>query len=183
MASRAPAPDELAKVQRFVNTLDIESGNEQLHQPDDLLAFLKDEGFVTAEARVSADEHQRALSVREALRALMHTNHGEPADQAAVALLNEAAERGRLVVCFDADGKAALSPCRDGVDAAIGAMLAIVMRSMESGTWDDLKTCQRESCRWAFYDRSKNHSSKWCSMEVCGSREKAKSYRARNKTR
>ncbi|MFI7544479.1 CGNR zinc finger domain-containing protein [Actinoplanes sp. NPDC049599] len=34
-------------------------------------------------------------------------------------------------------------------------------------------------CRSVFYDRSKNGSKTWCSMEVCGNRNKTRSYRRR----
>jgi len=48
-------------------------------------------------------------------------------------------------------------------------------------TWERLKVCRSDGCRWAFYDRSKNGRSCWCSMRVCGSREKARTYRARQR--
>ena len=47
------------------------------------------------------------------------------------------------------------------------------------GTWERLKICSSDTCRWAFYDRSKNGCSCWCSMRGCGTREKARAYRAR----
>jgi predicted RNA-binding Zn ribbon-like protein len=48
------------------------------------------------------------------------------------------------------------------------------------GTWGRLKACEREVCRWAFYDRSMNRSGHWCSMSVCGQREKSRrAYRRR----
>jgi predicted RNA-binding Zn ribbon-like protein len=49
------------------------------------------------------------------------------------------------------------------------------------GTWTHLKVCRSDTCRWAFYDHSKNGRSCWCSMRVCGSREKARTYRARQR--
>ena len=36
--------------------------------------------------------------------------------------------------------------------------------------------CSDKSCRWLFLDRSKNHSRRWCSMEICGNRSKAKTF-------
>ena len=47
------------------------------------------------------------------------------------------------------------------------------------GAWPRLKACRETTCRWAFYDASKNRSSIWCSMAVCGSRAKARTYRRR----
>jgi predicted RNA-binding Zn ribbon-like protein len=53
---------------------------------------------------------------------------------------------------------------------------------MEADTWSRLKACRDDTCKWAFYDHSKNRSGHWCSMEVCGSRHKARQYRERRKT-
>jgi predicted RNA-binding Zn ribbon-like protein len=59
-----------------------------------------------------------------------------------------------------------------GLEGALGAIVAVVHEAIADGTWTRLKACERSSCRWAFYDRSRNGSSHWCSMAVCGSREK-----------
>jgi predicted RNA-binding Zn ribbon-like protein len=42
-----------------------------------------------------------------------------------------------------------------------------------------IKLCQSETCRMAFYDQSRNGSRSWCSMEICGNRAKARTFRAR----
>ena len=56
--------------------------------------------------------------------------------------------------------------------------------AIAEGTWARLKACERDSCRWAFYDRSKNRSGHWCSMDVCGAREKnRRAYRRRRASR
>jgi predicted RNA-binding Zn ribbon-like protein len=42
-----------------------------------------------------------------------------------------------------------------------------------------LKTCPSSSCGWVFLDTTKNGTRRWCDMQVCGSRAKARSYYAR----
>jgi predicted RNA-binding Zn ribbon-like protein len=44
-----------------------------------------------------------------------------------------------------------------------------------------IRECGDESCRWFFLDTTKNHSRRWCSMDICGSRDKARRYYARRK--
>jgi predicted RNA-binding Zn ribbon-like protein len=39
-----------------------------------------------------------------------------------------------------------------------------------------LKACPGRHCGWAFYDHSRNQSARWCSMQICGDREKARAY-------
>jgi predicted RNA-binding Zn ribbon-like protein len=74
-----------------------------------------------------------------------------------------------------------LVPRAAGVDAAIGRVLAAAFASMLDGSWPRLKACPRELCGWAFYDRSSNASATWCSMRVCGGREKAGAYYRRRR--
>jgi CGNR zinc finger protein len=56
-----------------------------------------------------------------------------------------------------------------------------ILALLASGdSWERLKVCGAEDCRWAFYDASRNHSRTWCSMSDCGNRAKARAYRARH---
>lgn len=56
-------------------------------------------------------------------------------------------------------------------------MAAGAFEAMENGTWTRLRACLR--CHWASYDRSRNLSSRWCSMRYCGNRTKTRAYRLR----
>jgi predicted RNA-binding Zn ribbon-like protein len=69
----------------------------------------------------------------------------------------------------------------EGVDGAIARLMTIVAAAVEHGSWERLKACPREECEWAFYDKSKNRSGRWCTMESCGNIEKAKAFRERRK--
>lgn len=74
---------------------------------------------------------------------------------------------------------AALIPRGDCAAKTIGALLAAVYRAVENKTFRRLKICGAPSCRLVFVDRSKNTSARWCSMAVCGNRNKARARRAR----
>ena len=75
-----------------------------------------------------------------------------------------------------------LGPESSGVSAALGRILATVVRATDEGIWGRLKVCTNDACQWAFYDRSRNRSGKWCTMEVCGNRMKARAFRQRQGT-
>ena len=45
-----------------------------------------------------------------------------------------------------------------------------------------LKECAQADCRWLFLDLSKNRSRRWCTMEQCGNRAKAKRHYERRKS-
>jgi predicted RNA-binding Zn ribbon-like protein len=43
-----------------------------------------------------------------------------------------------------------------------------------------VRPCEGEGCILWFYDRTKSHRRRWCTMEVCGNRHKVAAYRLRN---
>jgi predicted RNA-binding Zn ribbon-like protein len=182
-----PAPGELALVQAFVNTLDAEEGPqgdgvEKLATPEGLRGWLLSRSLIEPGETVTAGDLRRAIEVREGLRAMLfaHNDRGE-LDEAAVETLDRAAARAGLRVRFTGRGGVGLEPDARGVDGAIARILAAIPPAVANGTWKRLKACRRETCRWAFYDATKNHSGKWCTMETCGDREKARAYRERRR--
>ena len=178
---REAAPEPLALVQAFANTV-AEEGHfrwEAIGDPDSLRSWLSRRGLLADGERVGEADVARTKEVRKALRSLLAANNGREADAAAIRALNLVTERARLTIRFGADGRATLEPGAGGVDGALGRVLAAVHASMEQGTWGRLKSCANATCGWAFYDRSKNRSGRWCSMEVCGNRTKTRTYRRR----
>jgi predicted RNA-binding Zn ribbon-like protein len=177
---RAPAPGQLALVQAFVNTVDLEEGREELDGPAALRSWLAGRGLIEPAAPVGEGDLRRALAMREALRALLVSNAGGKVDPGALVVLNDTTEAAQLVVVFGGAG-GALVPRARGVGAALGRILAVVYAAMADGSWQRLKACRHDACRWAFYDTSKNRSGAWCSMAICGNRTKTRAYRARRR--
>ena len=172
------APGRLELVRAFVNSVDLEDGPEQLATAAGLAAWLKDHGLPAG--RATTADLERAVAVREALRETLLAHHGDhELDPAAAGTLDDAARRAGLRVAFGPGGVATLAPGASGIDAALGELLAIVAEAQRDGTWERLKACPWDTCRWAFYDHSKNRSGRWCKMEVCGNRAKAAAFRAR----
>ncbi len=178
---REAAPGPLALVQAFVNTVATEEDLrwEAFADADSLRSWLVFRGLLAAGDPVGEADLARAREAREALRALIAANNGREVDAGAVGVLNRAAERAKLGVRFGADGGAVLRAAAGGVDGAIGGVLAAAHDGMEEGAWGRLKVCANGGCAWAFYDRSRNRSSRWCSMAVCGNRTKTRAYRRR----
>ncbi len=184
MAKHQTAPGALERVRAFINTRDIEQGTEQLGGPVELAQWLRDQKLLDSGATASPGDLEHALALREALRAIaLAHNSGEPVPAEAVATLDDCVCRARLVLRFRSSGSAALEPEADGVDAALGRLLAIVQAAIADGTWQRLKACRLHTCEWAFFDHTKNRSGAWCNMEVCGNRAKARAYRERHAAR
>lgn len=169
-------------VRDYVNTLDVETGIDTIASPDELAMWFSEQGLVDDLVEPSDEEHADAVAVREAIRELLLANNGVEADSAAASkTLEEAGRKTRLGVRFE-EGLPVLAPEGDGASGAIGRIVAAVAELAPTDEWKRLKTCRDEHCRVAFYDQSRNRSRAWCSMEVCGNREKARSFRKRHAT-
>jgi predicted RNA-binding Zn ribbon-like protein len=174
------APHELDLVIDFVNTLDIETDVDQLATPEGLATWLVDKQLLDpASPSIQGADHQKAIRLREALRALMMGHNGAASDPQAAFELEQAARQGQLAVHFDADGCSRVAPRTTGFAGALARLLVPVVESGVDESWRRVKACRAGDCHWAFYDHSRNHSGVWCDMAVCGNRTKVRAYRRR----
>jgi predicted RNA-binding Zn ribbon-like protein len=174
-------PAELQPVLDLVNTFDMEDQVDELSDLGVLRHWLVERKLLDPGAPVSAADLTATVELREALRAMLRFNDGHPIDPGAVEVLNRASRELPLRLRFSADGEPDLGPSPDGVRGALATMLASIALAKARGTWSRLKVCSADTCQWAFYDRSKNRSGRWCSMQVCGNRTKTRTYRARQR--
>ncbi len=196
---RAPAPGPLALVQAYLNThydLEVDHGAEVWRSPAAYARWLTDHGLVADAAVVSAAEHHRALRVRSSLRdlasgpgaarelasgprAARELASGRRAAHDALMALTDAGRGAPVEVRFTPAGPAFAT---DGTAAsAVGLILALTAQAMRDGSWERLKICPGRDCGWAFFDHSRNGSGRWCSMAICGGREKAKAHYRRTR--
>ncbi|MFI9050053.1 CGNR zinc finger domain-containing protein [Streptomyces sp. NPDC053427] len=183
MADRT-APDALLLVQDLVNTLDVETGEDALAAEGGTTAFLRAHGV--PEAALGQGEPASAPAelreLREALRAVCvaHTTRTE-VDADTTGTLDRLLARAPLVLAVGADGGAALRPAAAlrGAAHLTARIAAGIATAAADGTWTRLKACEAHDCRWVFYDKSPAGRSRWCTMAVCGSRAKMRTYRAR----
>ena len=179
-AGRPPAPGRLAFVQAFLNTFwDLDGGgSEAWSSPGAYGAWLRARGFDGAASGADLD---RALELREALRALCRANHGDGDAPSALATLDRIARSVAPAAALAPSLlTGALEPAGDGPDAACGLALAIVLAARADGSFARLKACPHAHCGWAFYDGSRNRSGQWCSMRICGNRTKGEAFRRRH---
>jgi len=179
--SRQPAPGELRLVQLLVNTVEPDVGREDFTDAAAMGGWLVEHGLLAAGEAGSVTEGDRArlVELREALRDLLGANDGDPVDPHASAVLDAETARVPLQVRIAGDGGVALVPARGGIDGAVARILAAIAAASIEGTWRRLKTCRDDTCRWAYYDSSRNVSAAWCSMRSCGNRAKARRHRER----
>ena len=171
-----PGVSELALLERFINTLEVDTVADAVGTPERLAAWIKSEGL--GEVAVDAGGHARTLALREALRRLAIANNGGTLYPVDLATRKQAAGETGLRPRFGRAG-ARLEPTATGLDAVLGRLVARVFELMADGSWERLKACADATCRWAFVDESRNGRRTWCSMKTCGNRSKVSRYRER----
>src|SRR5947209_3405643 len=115
------APDPLRLVQRFVNTVNCESGEDWLE------AWLAEQDI----RGVAAGDLARAREVREALRELLYENNRQSEDSDPFPTLAAAADAARLSLDLS---RPELVVRADGVDGSVGRVLAVSFLAMLDGS-------------------------------------------------
>lgn len=189
MDNREAAPGALALVEEFLRT------RNQVATAPDLDEWRARRGIA---GMVTAETFDRAVALREALRALMHANNGGAVDAAAVRLVNAEIGACELRPQVQPDGVTVgvqwgagdRADYRNGDRAGGGAgdgagggmlaaVLAAVIAAMTDGSWQRMKACAAGDCRYAFYDRTRNRSGRWCDVAGCGANARMRAYRQR----
>lgn len=174
-------PHDLQLVVDFVNTIDLETQEEELSFPGELTAWLDERGlFGAAAPAIGEVELRQAIELREALRQVLRAHtRGEPEPAAAGAVLERVAQDGQLSVGFRPGGGVSVVARNPGYPGVLARLLAPVADAAADGSWQRVKACAEEECAAAFYDRSRNRSGRWCDMSICGNRTKVRAYRSK----
>ena len=184
----------------FANTVSTRiegQGREYLSDYGQLVAWSQHTRILTdAEAEVLLDgvasrpdlaaaALERAIALRETIyRIFSATADGREAEEVDLSALNRALHHAlaRLEVVPTAD--TFHWSWVVGSDDLDYMLWPVVRSAADLLTSDDLRRvreCVREGCDWLFVDLSKNHSRRWCSMNTCGSRVKARRYYQRKR--
>jgi predicted RNA-binding Zn ribbon-like protein len=164
----------------FVNTNEPQLSQDLLRDPEQTRDWLVAEGFKVGQ--LNRDDWAATITFREGVRAAAAANNGYGLDPDAVTALRAAIDRLGFTVQATADAGlevASTSPAGRALAPLVGTLMA----AQADGSWARVKACARDSCRWLFYDTTRNHSRTWCTSTTCGSREKAKRYYRRQRQR
>jgi len=167
-----PGPRQaLERLIEFVNTNELQESQDRLRSPEQTRAWLLAEGYEAG--KLDRDDWAAIIAFREGVRAAAAANNGYDVDADAVTALREAIDRLGFTVRAGADARlevASASPAGRALAPLAGALLT----AQADGSWTRVKACARDSCRWLFYDTTRNRSRTWCTSTTCGSREKAR---------
>jgi predicted RNA-binding Zn ribbon-like protein len=170
-------PDDIGVLRDFVNTTDRELGTDALTTPAELTAYLHSTGLMERRTRSTDADLALARELRAGLRHALELNH--VGESAPVPGLESALDQLALELRWTGD-RVSLSPVDGGVRGALAKVAIAMSNAVADGIWWRLKICLSDECEWAYYDKSKNRSARWCEYG-CGDKLKMRAYRARQR--
>lgn len=184
----------------FINTVGWREGdqpNDWLQRYSDLVAWSQHAGILTAsQAQYLLEKanqtpnaaeavYERAIRLRDTLYNIFSAiaSHSTPAPNDITAFnkeLWEALARLRILQTGDAFVLGYQSE-----ENALDRMLWVITRSavdlLTSDKISRIGKCAANGCAWMFLDLSRNRSRRWCAMNDCGNREKARRHYKRKR--
>jgi predicted RNA-binding Zn ribbon-like protein len=176
-------PPHVQLVRDFVNTYEPQVDAESLTSRETLREWLVEQRLVPSGAPVTDTDLAATRRVREGLRNVLLSHAGHDPDPEAIDAFRAVLAEVPVRLDFDAQGYRLVSTRNDPVGQALGRLLDVVRQASEDGSWARLKVCARDSCRWAFYDGSRNQVRRWCSMAGCGNYVKMRKASATRRAR
>jgi predicted RNA-binding Zn ribbon-like protein len=180
----------------FANTVEEHASDhpiDELQSYADLVAWAEVKGILTGEEAAlllreaaarpaeAAAVLQRAIALREEIwRIFAAIARGRAPDPTDLTALNVtlAEEVGNFQIVASEGGF--YWDWKRG-EGKLDSMLGVIVRSAANLLTDEdlarVGQCRDErGCGWLFLDTSRNHSRRWCSMEGCGNRAKARQH-------
>jgi len=162
----------------------VVQGEETWHGDADVLAWLEAAGQVPAGAAAPGRPGEllaTARALRETVRAAVAAR--KAGTRIDVETLNAAlahAQRHMLLVEESGDGLslqahyAAITP-----QQLLAPLAETAAHLLATADFNLVRKCEDHSCTLWFLDRTKSHRRRWCSMALCGNRNKVAAFRQR----
>lgn len=170
----------------FVNTL-MRVNQEFLdlfQTGEDVLAWLKQAGLPVLAAGVKTEPSallRSARRLRETIRDLLERRKaGQRGDPSVLNSFLAAGRSYRQLVWNNPHSPRIDIVWRQDTSASLLAPVAQATADLlATADFTFIKQCESEDCVFWFFDRTKSHQRRWCSMEICGNRHKVAAYRKR----
>lgn len=171
--------DRAQLLMSFVNTLDVEERTDELATPADFSRWLLQAGVLTTPRRVLLSDHQLALDLRAGLREALGISVGVQADTSVIDQANNVLHQLPIYAVINITSPLNVL-CTNPIRRALTELIITWTYLAITGEILRIKKCAEHNCGWVFWDSSKNHSRRWCSMQICGNRNKARTYLTRH---
>ncbi len=152
---------------------------------EDVLRWLERHGVVTpsrGKGGAPADLLARGRALRTQARDLIVKRKREKVGD--IRGLNDYLHAYLSAPHLERDGEGNLALARiargDAIASLLGPVAEAVAQLLAEGDFALVKQCEHPDCILWFYDRTKSHKRRWCSMAQCGNRYKATQFRKKS---
>jgi predicted RNA-binding Zn ribbon-like protein len=159
-------PSEIALIRELVNTVEWQEDDESWSTIADLAAWMSERAM--SASRLTTADLVGARRIREGLREVLLGHAGHQPRHFAIDDLNDALSGVSMTLMFEVDGGARVTANRNGGRYSLAPIVEAIEVARRHPGWSRLKACSRDTCRWAYWDASRNGSRRWCSMQGCG---------------
>jgi len=181
----------------FADTARAEDKYEELNGIGDLLQWATKAGVLLSadsgrlakhyggNRREAAADLARAVGVRDLLRSIFTgIANGRPLRDRDIAELNSALAQTPALLRVRAHSGAVgtqWDSAAEGLPQILFPVLADAVNLLASDRRERIRECSSTECTMLFVDESRNGSRRWCDMNVCGNRIKARRHYARTR--
>jgi predicted RNA-binding Zn ribbon-like protein len=151
-----------------IDFLNTEMRVDLLREPEDLAQWIVEAGLGRAD-HVHAAALRGARELRDAARRLLLA----PMRRKDIAILNDGLSRGRGSFRLEIRRGVVQTRFDPEVADPLFLIASAVAEFLSNEDASLVKTCEGAGCVLLFYDTTKNHTRRWCSMAGCGNRMKA----------
>lgn len=152
---------------------------ERLRSTTDLQRWFSQAGFGPGPWPCTRGELQEATALREAIYEAATGDPGSAVVARAATTINSCAAKSPLIPQLAKDGSASFVAPGDPIAGAFSTIARDAIELLSSPLRSRLRECEGGDCSLLFLDVSRPGNRRWCSMEVCGNRDKANSLRAK----
>ena len=176
----------------FLNTVVVEKGElvDRLETFQDLVEWLKESplGFTVSPSLVR--KWKRSASAKRTLEELKHFRGvlanmvsqlvaGKPVPESALQMVNKylTLRKGHPVVERTSRGfHSVFKYTPQSPQELLAPIAETAAHLLSHADFSLIKKCENGSCVLHFYDTTRNHARRWCSMTACGNRHKVAAY-------
>lgn len=169
----------------LLNTVSIVGGQEvdAFQNDGDVLSWLVENKLVD-NALSNMYKHDEILitarNLREMIRSLISARKDEKSLQL-VEINSFLKQVSSYLQLQETNGKLEVITHREikSVNQLLAPVAEAAVNILTQENFDLIRKCESTECVLWFYDRTKGHKRRWCSMAICGNRHKVSSFRMR----
>lgn len=154
--------------------------NDLLSSPDRLSQWLQLVDLIKSPVSLSSEQHEYVCLLREAIyRTVRSYILDGKTIRGDITRINMAARHSIAIPQLNADSLYLEWEISDPVKACLSSVARDAIMLIGSTDKHRLKICDCDSCQMLFADLSPSNRRRWCSMSICGNRQKVALHRER----